>query len=95
MNYYADSRNGYSINSRDNYSNNLYYDYDNDDQNNYRKHQGRSCCMRKVEESFCCFPSYYNEERNEDRKEEKMNCRNCGRELLKFILKKNTITAKI
>ncbi len=35
-------------------------------------YNNKSCCFKKVEETFCCFPSYYNEEDTKDeRKEDK------------------------
>jgi len=57
MNYYQDEKLGYS-----NFQ----------DKNKNCTDRNHSCCFKKVEESFYCFPSYYNEdEKKDDRKEEK------------------------
>ena len=79
MNYYQDN---YSMNNRNDY----YDDYSRYSKNTYEKDNKseiydrfdnkRSCCLRKVEETFCCYPSYYNEYKKEDKKEEKKEC-NC------------------
>ena len=80
MNYYTDSKNGYSMNNKCNRHNDEYY-YDdscfarNNDSNYYDNEydkNGRnrhSCCVRRIEETLCCHPSYYNEEKKEDKKE--------------------------
>lgn len=86
MNYYQDNRNDFSR-DYDNYSRNNDYsrDFDNknsfDSKNDFDHNSKHSCCVRKVEETFCCFPSYYNEEKKEDKKqdkkEEKKECKHC------------------
>ena len=76
MNYYTDSKNGYSMNNKyedcrhnDDYSKEF---YDKDfNRNNYGQNEKHSCCVRRVEETFCCYPSYYNEEKKEDKWEDK------------------------
>lgn len=82
MNYYQDSNNGYLMNNQydDRYNNEYYYDdYSKGNSksgcNNDFKHCNcqnlkSHCCVKKVEETYLCFPSYYNEEK-EDKKEEK------------------------
>ncbi len=80
MNYYQNSKNGYYMNNQndDRYNNEYYYDnyskdnnYDNDYNKNNYDHNKKSCCVRRVEETFCCYPSYYNEENKEDKWEDK------------------------
>ena len=40
--------------------------------NKYDVDNKELCCLKKVEETFCCFPSYYDEEETKDeRKEDK------------------------
>lgn len=76
MNYYTNSRNDYLINNRynneyyDNYSKNYDNDYCEKNYNNGYDQSKRSCCLKRVEETYICFPSYYNEE-NKDNKKEK------------------------
>ena len=76
MKYYQDIRNGCSMN---NYTDNRYSDY-NDYSNNYtneyfsnKNDNEKKCpyCLRKIEETFCCFPSYYNEDKKEYKVDEK------------------------
>ena len=71
MNYYTDFRNGCYMNNKDeccnDYSKNNDTHYNFDNVNNYNRKRG--CCVRKVEETICCYPSYYNEEK-EDKKDE-------------------------
>ena len=31
----------------------------------------KKCCVKRVEETYCCFPSYYNEEKDGCKKEDK------------------------
>lgn len=82
MNYYTDSQNGYSMNNQnyDHYFNNqcFYGDFSNNskencacnfNRNNYDYGKKHSCCVRSVEETFCCFPSYYKDEEEEDKKD--------------------------
>ena len=52
-------------NNYDNCYNSNYY------KNIYNKH---SCCMRRVEETYVCFPSYYNEEKEEVNNNKKEIC---------------------
>ena len=65
--YYNNYKNCYSMNNNfdcDNYQCN--YDNNNHNDNCYKNNlDKRSCCMRRVEETFMCFPSYYNEEKEE------------------------------
>ena len=55
---------------------NNYYDNDIDYENRYefnnshRHNEKRNCCVKKVEETYLCCPSYYNENKYEDKKEE-------------------------
>ena len=44
-------------------------DYDN----YYNHNERKNCCLKRVEETFVCFPSYYNEEKKEDCKKEDNN----------------------
>lgn len=37
--------------------------------NDYDYNTKRPCCVKRVEETFCCYPSYYNEEKKEEKKE--------------------------
>lgn len=71
---YYNQRYNDSYNQR--YNDNLYTenDYYNDYTNNYNQNQynKKPCCVKRVEETFCCYPSYY----NEDKEEKKENCRN-------------------
>ena len=56
-------------NNKGNYDFNR-FDYENE--NRYNSNNNRNCCVRHVEETFCC-PSYYEEEKNdckENKKEE-------------------------
>ena len=81
MNYYQNSRNGYSLNNQNNdcdcnnkfyqdFSNNDYRDYyDHNSQNEYNNFNQKSCCVRRFEESVCCYPSYYNEDKQEEKQE--------------------------
>lgn len=78
MNRYHDLRNDCcrndyyeNLSKYDNYSGNNYYDYNTND--NYY-HNKPSCCVRKVEETYCCFPSYYNEDKKEDNKSQIKCC---------------------
>lgn len=67
MNYYQDRYNGYSINNNccNHYND---YDYENNfNQNNCDNDKKHSCCFRRTEETFCCYPSYYNEEKKNDK----------------------------
>ena len=41
---------------------NEYGNYSNEKDNNFKKD---TCCVKRVQETFCCFPSYYNEEKEE------------------------------
>ena len=52
-------------NERNNYEYNKNY-YNND---NYEQYNKKNCCVKRVEETFCCFPSYYNEEKTEKKQE--------------------------
>ena len=67
-------------NNNFNYScneNDFYYkdDYKNDyNQNQYNK---KPCCVKRVEETICCYPSYYNEEKKEEKKEDCKKDYNC------------------
>jgi len=72
MNYYQDLTNNYSMNRNSNYYYNDYYDDSNNHFNNYNhnNYNENSCCVRRVEETFCCFPSYYNEDRKYDKNED-------------------------
>ncbi len=82
MNYYTNPNNGYFMNNNDDrfndeyyyddYRNNVRYDYDNE-KNGYGNEK-RSCCVRRVEETYLCFPSYYNEDKCEKKEDNKENC---------------------
>ena len=42
-------------------------------QNDYNKNDNydrKNCCVKRVEETFFCIPSYYNEDRKEDKKQD-------------------------
>ena len=66
MNYYQDSRNDYyATNNQNN------YDYN---KNDYGHDENRTCCVRRVEETYLCFPSYYNEEKDDKKEEKKERC---------------------
>lgn len=52
------------------YYNNEFSNYSNEKDNNFKKD---SCCVKRVEETFCCIPSYYNEEK-EDKVDTKEKC---------------------
>lgn len=56
MNYYKN----YDNNSYD-WSNNFDNDY-NSEKHNSKKHM---CCVRRVQETICCYPSYYDEKDND------------------------------
>ena len=56
--------------SNKNYYNNEYNNYENEKNNGTKKD---SCCIKRVEETFYCFPSYYNEEK-EDKEVKKEKC---------------------
>ena len=52
--------------------NERYNDFDqkcNCIQNNDYNYDKKQCCVKRVEETFCCYPSYYNEEKKEDKRE--------------------------
>ncbi len=51
------------------YDDNMDHENRNKFNNSHRHDKKRNCCMKRVEETFCCYPSYYNEEK-EDKKEE-------------------------
>lgn len=53
--------------NRDNFNNRE--DYEN--LKNYSNYDERkNCCIRKVEETYLCFPSYYNEEKDDCTKDD-------------------------
>ena len=33
-----------------------------DEKNYLNNYERKTCCIKKTEETYCCFPSYYNEE---------------------------------
>ena len=41
-------------------------DYENSNYN-----ERKTCCIRKIEETYCCFPSYYNEDNKNCKKDDK------------------------
>ena len=70
MNYYQDSNFGCCIN-KNNYDN--FNDYSRKNYNNSNEYANNDWnhqyCVKKIEETFCCYPSYYNEDKKEDNKE--------------------------
>lgn len=76
MNYYEDSKCNYLTNNYlncydndynfNNYYSNNKYCYENDYE---KRHCNKpSCCVKRVEETFYCLPSYYNEQNKDDKK---------------------------
>ncbi len=54
-----------------NYNDDCYNDYERNNYSNSYSHydNNQNCCMKKTEETFCCYPSYYNEDKQEDNKD--------------------------
>ena len=77
MYYYQDSMNDYYSPSRrccHDYNDNYQDRHDkneccNNDYDNKYDHNKKHCCVRKIEETICCYPSYYNEENKEKKKD--------------------------
>ena len=54
------------------YYNNEYYNDNTNNRNCQCYENFNNSCHKKVEEDFCCYPSYYNDEKYE--KKENQNC---------------------
>ncbi len=64
--YYTDN---YDFHKRCCFERNI--DEDRKEDKNQRHNQEETCCIKKVE-TYYCYPSYYNEEKKDDCKEEKI-----------------------
>ena len=82
MNYYTNS-NDYSMFNGNRYYDECNNDYNsNEDYNNYYNntpcrnsyHSKPNCCIKRVEETYLCFPSYYNEDKSDKKEDNKENC---------------------